>query len=103
MNNNIIAKATAVVLGAGVAAMLAAGSASAAAPAATPRIAQTSHVAGTPGTRTITLINQTPYEWTLDPLTNYNGVTGTWADSSAPTQTLEPGDREDIQTLNSAF
>ncbi len=55
MNNNIITKATAVVLGAGVAAMLAAGSASAAAPAATPRIAHTSHVAGTAGTRTITL------------------------------------------------
>ena len=104
MNNNIIAKATAVVLGAGVAAMLAAGSASAAAPAATPRIAHTSHVAGTAGTRTITLVNMTPYEWTLDSATNYNNFlnASNWPDALAPTQTLEPGQREDIQTLNDA-
>jgi hypothetical protein len=104
-NNKMIVRTTAAVLVAGVATMLAAGSASAAAPSATPRIAQTSHVAGTAGTRTITLINQTPYEWTLDPATNYNNYfnASNWPDSSAPTQTLEPGERENIQTLNDNF
>src|ERR1700712_5821510 len=104
-NNKMIVRTTAAVLVAGVATMLAAGSAPAAAPAAaTPRVAQTSHVAGTAGTRTITLVNMTPYEWTLDSATNYNNFlnASNWPDALAPTQTLEPGQREDIQTLNDA-
>ncbi len=107
-NKKMIVRTTAAVLVAGVATMLAAGSASAATPRTAPRppaAARVANVAGTAGTHTIELVNMTPYEWTLDPASVYvadaNNTfhAANWPDALAPTQTLEPGQREDIQTL----
>ncbi len=107
MQKNMIVKATAVVLAAGVAAMLAAGSASAATPVATPRGAHATKVGRVQEVdrHTVTLVNMTPYEWTLDPLTNYGGPSyHQWpAEATGPTQTLEPGQQEGIQTTMDAF
>jgi hypothetical protein len=54
---------------------------------------------------TINLVNDTPYEWTLDPLTNFGGPQyHQWPQGAlGPTQMLEPGRSEQIQTLMSAF
>ena len=107
-SKKMIVRTTAAVLVAGVATMLAAGSAS----AATPRMAPHAPVAaarltgGLVGFRSIELVNMTPYEWTLDPASRYvdpdSGNTFHAADwpvtGEGPTQTLEPGQREDITT-----
>jgi hypothetical protein len=107
-NNKMIVRTTAAVLVAGVATMLAAGSAS----AATPRVAPHAPAAaarvtgGQVGFRSIELVNMTPYEWTLDPASVYVDTdantrfnAANWpVQGAAPIQTLEPGQREDIST-----
>ena len=54
---------------------------------------------------TVNLVNDTPYEWTLDPLTNFGGPQyHQWPQGAiGPAQTLEPGQSESIQTLLSAL
>ena len=107
-SKKMIVRTTAAVLIAGVATMLAAGSASAATPRMAPHApaAAARLTSGQVGFRSIELVNMTPYEWTLDPASRYvdpdSGDTFHAADwpvtGAAPTQTLEPGQREDITT-----
>ncbi len=53
---------------------------------------------------TVTLWNQTPYEWTLDDASWFVQPGQKWGDmETAPQQTLEPGQKENITTVLTAL